>query len=131
LLKRGGKVFVNVESSCTREELLTIIEEKILEGSRIHTDVWKAYYGLVLNEYEHYRVYDSKDEFARGKNHINGIGSFWSYAERRLSKFNGLDSNNFILHLKKTQNRYNNQIKDLYKLLYNLYKIYLKNKEIK
>ena len=36
---------------------MPIIQGKILEGSTIHTDGWKAYDGLILNGYEHYRVY--------------------------------------------------------------------------
>lgn len=39
----------------------------------IYTDGWKAYDGLILNGYRHYRIYHSKNEFSRGKSHINGI----------------------------------------------------------
>jgi len=45
--------------------------------------------------------------FARGKNHINGIESFWSYAKRRMNKFNGIKKDKFILHLKETEYRWN------------------------
>jgi transposase len=46
LKKRDGKVFVQIVRGCSREELLPIIQGKILEGSTIHTDGWKAYDGL-------------------------------------------------------------------------------------
>ena len=49
LLKRDGKVFVQIVKNCTRAELMTIIQGKILEGSTINTDGWKAYDGLILN----------------------------------------------------------------------------------
>ena len=52
---------------------MPIIQGKILEGSTIHTDGWKAYDGLILNGYNHYRVFHSENEFARGKSHVNGI----------------------------------------------------------
>ena len=107
ILKKDGKVFVNVVKNCSREELMPIIEGKILEGSTIHTDGWRAYDRLILNGYDHYRVYHSKDEFARGKTHINGIESFWSFAKRRLSKFNGLSGEKFNLHLKESEFRWN------------------------
>ena len=42
VLKRGGKVYVEIVKNCSREELLPIIEGKILEGSTIHTDGWRA-----------------------------------------------------------------------------------------
>ena len=46
LLKRNGKVYVTIVPNCTREELMPIIQGKILEGSTIHTDGWRAYDGL-------------------------------------------------------------------------------------
>ena len=56
LLKRGEKVFVTVVPDCSRESLMPVIKGLILESSTIYTDGWKAYDGLVLNGYEHYRV---------------------------------------------------------------------------
>ena len=107
VLKREGKVFVSVVPRCSREELLPIIQGKILEGSTIHTDGWKAYDGLILNGYTHYRVFHHENEFVRGKSHVNGIESFWSFAKRRLAKFNGLTDEKFILHLKECECRFN------------------------
>jgi transposase len=108
LLKRGGKVYVEIVKNCSRSELMPIIKGKILEGSEINTDGWKAYDSLVVNGYKHHRVYHSHDEFVRGKNHVNGIESFWSFAKRRMAKFNG-NSINFELHLKESQFRYNHK----------------------
>ena len=122
LLKRAGKVFVTIVPNCSKEELLPIIQGKILEGSTIHTDGWRAYDGLVLNGYDHYRVFHSNNEFTRGKSHVNGIEAFWSFAKRRLQKFNGLKDNKFLLHLKECEFRYNNRDKDLYKILLSIYR---------
>jgi transposase len=107
LLKRDGNVYVQVVENCSRSQLMPIIQGKILEGSTIHTDGWKAYDGLILNGYEHYRVYHSHDEFVRGKCHVNGIESFWSFAKRRLAQFNGITDHTFILHLTECQFRFN------------------------
>jgi transposase-like protein len=63
------------------------------------------------------RVFHSKNEFARGKNHVNGIESFWSFCKRRLSKFNGLTDEKFILHLKESEFRFNNRKNNLYSVL--------------
>ena len=87
ILKRDGKVFVNVVKNCRKEQLMPIIEGKVLEGSTIYSDGWRSYDGLILNGYDHYRVYHNNDEFARGKTHVNGIESFWSYTKRRLSEW--------------------------------------------
>ena len=103
LLKRGEKVFVTVVPDCSREPLMPVIKGLILEQSTIYTDGWRAYDGLVLNGYEHYRVFHSENEFARGKSHVNGIENFWSFAKRRLAKFNGCSSAAFVLHLKECE----------------------------
>ena len=49
--------------------------------------------------------------------HINGIESFWSFAKRRLAKFNGLPSASFPLFLKETEFRFNNRSHDLYRIM--------------
>ena len=113
LLRRNGKVLVSLVKNCSKEELMPIIQGRILEGSTIYTDGWKAYDGLILNGYEHYRVYHSKNEFARGKSHVNGIESFWSFAKRRLAKFNGLTDDKFFLHLKECEFRFNHRNENL------------------
>lgn len=96
LLKRGGKVIVRIVPDCSKESLMPIIQGLALEGSTIHSDGWKAYDGLILNGYDHYRVFHSENKFARGKCHVNGIENFWSFAKRRLAKFNGCDSDKFV-----------------------------------
>jgi len=105
---------------CSKEALVPIIQGKILEGSKVNTDGWKAYDGLILNGYDHYRVFHSHNEFARGKCHVNGIESFWSYCKRRLSKFNGMHSEKFILHLKECEFTWNFKDKNLYQILLKL-----------
>ncbi|MBT7772261.1 IS1595 family transposase, partial [bacterium] len=114
LLKRDGKVFVTVVKNCSREALMPIIKGKILEGSTIHSDGWRAYDGLILNGYDHFRVFHSKNEFARGKSHVNGIEGFWSFAKRRLAKFNGLASHKFNFHLKECEFRFNYRNENIY-----------------
>jgi transposase-like protein len=120
-LKRGGKVFVKIVANCSKKELMPVIQGKILENAVIYTDGWKAYDGLILNGYDHYRVYHSKNEFARGKNHINGIENFWSFAKRRLAKFNGRASDKFVLHLKECEFRYNHRNDNLTKIIIKLF----------
>lgn len=117
ILKRNGHVYVEIVENCSRESLLPIIKGKILEETTIYTDGWKAYDGLILNGYEHYRIFHHENEFARGKNHVNGIESFWSFAKRRMAKFNGLKKEYFYLHLKETEFRFNYRNDDIYKIL--------------
>jgi transposase len=116
ILKRGGKVYTRVVENCSRDQLLPILKGKVLTGTRVYTDGWKSYDSLVYN-YDHYRVYHSENEFARGKNHINGIESFWSYAKRRLRRFNGIHRRHFLLHLKECEWRFNHRRDDIYGIL--------------
>lgn len=107
VLKRGGKVYVTIVKDCSKAALMPVIKGKIVEGSTIYSDGWTAYDGVILSGYKHKRVFHHENEFARGKNHINGIESFWSYAKRRLAKFNGVPRHTFALHLAECQFRFN------------------------
>lgn len=122
LLKRKGKVYTQIIPNCSRAELMPIIKGKILTDATIYTDGWKSYDGLVLNGYKHYRIHHHENEFARGKNHVNGIESFWSYTKRRLNKFNGIQKTKFLLHLKESEYRWNIRINNG-----NIYQELLKN----
>ncbi len=118
LLKRNGTVYSRPIRNCTRAQLMPVIKGKVLEGSTIHTDGWRSYDGLIFNGYKHKRVFHSKDEFVRGKSHVNGIESFWSFTKRRLNKFNGIQKQYFLLHLKESEYRWNHRNKrNMYKRL--------------
>lgn len=116
VLKRGGKVYTKVVKDCSREQIMPILKGKILDESTVYTDGWKSYHGLIYQGFQHYRIYHSKNEFARGKNHINGIESFWSFCKRRMSKQNGVRKDKFLLHLKESEFRWNHR-SDMYKVL--------------
>lgn len=117
LLKRQGKVYTQIIPNCTRSELMPIIKGRVLKDTTIYTDGWRSYDGLVLNGYKHYRIHHSENEFARGRNHVNGIESFWSYTKRRLNKFNGIRKDNFLIHLKESEFRWNTRNDNMYRKL--------------
>lgn len=117
LLKRGGKVFTQIIDNCSKEDLMPVIQGKVLTGSTVYTDGWKSYDGLVLNGCKHYRIHHHENEFARGKNHINGIESFWSFTKRRMRKFNGLKKSKFPVHLKESEFRWNHRRDNIYNKL--------------
>ena len=121
ILKRAGQVFTQVVPNCSKAALLKVIRSHVKKRSTIHSDGWKAYDGLVDMGYQkHTRVNHGKNEFARGKSHINGIESFWSYAKRRLAQFNGIPKATFYLHLKECEFRFNHRHSDLYQSLLKL-----------
>jgi transposase len=118
ILQRGGRVYTEIVPDCAKATLQAIIRGKVDPKSVIHSDGWRGYNGLVdLGYKKHYRVHHGQDQFARGRNHINGIESFWSFAKARLMKFNGLPSSTFYLHLKESEFRFNYRGQDLYAIL--------------
>lgn len=123
ILKRNGKVSVTIIDNCSRSELLPIIQGKVLSKTKIYTDGWRAYDGLITLGYKHYRIHHHEDEFARGKNHVNGIESFWSFTKRRFRKFNGIQKTKFLLHLKESEYRWNMRDTMYTELLKNLSQI--------
>mgnify|MGYP001090675643 FL=1 len=123
LLKRGDKVYTEIVPNVSKATLQGIIRGKVDIESVIHSDGWRGYNGLVDVGYDrHFRVHHGKNEFVRGKSHINGIESFWSYAKIRLVKFRGLDKKGFNLHLKECEFRFNHRGKDLYKILLQIFR---------
>ena len=58
----------------------------------------------------------TKNQFARKKDHVNGIESFWSFTTLRLAKLRGIRPDYFILHLKESAWRWNHRHDNLYLL---------------
>jgi transposase len=121
LLKRHGKIYTQIVPNCTRKTLRTIIEGRVDRTSTLYSDGLKSYNGLVdVGFAQHFRVQHNQDEFVRGTTHINGIESFWSFAKRRLQRFNGIPAQTFYLHLKECEWRFNHRGDDLYRSLLKL-----------
>jgi transposase len=115
LLKRQGKVYTEIVPDCSRATLQGIIRGRVEPKTVIHSDGWRGYDGLVdIGFDKHFRVHHGENEFASGERHINGIESFWSYAKRRLAKFNGVCKHTFYLHLKETEFRFNHRTVNMY-----------------
>ncbi|MEO6051832.1 MAG: IS1595 family transposase [Pyrinomonadaceae bacterium] len=124
IYKRNGKVFTEIVPDVQRKTLQAIIRGHVSVETVIHSDHWRGYNGLVDIGYpKHFRVNHSANEFANEISNINGIESFWSFAKRRLLKFNGVKKETFHLHLKECEFRFNHPNSNLYKLLLTLLRI--------
>jgi transposase len=132
MLKRGDNVYTHIVNNCSISELLPIIEDLADKNSVVYTDCFPVYNGLVDYGYkQHYRIKHS-EQFADGRNHINGIENFWGLCKVRLSKFRGINRKAFYLHLKECEFRYNNRKKthkELYLYMLKLIRNY--NKKLK
>ena len=121
VFKRNGCVYTEVVPDCKKRTLLAVIRGGVTPDAVVHSDGWRGYDGLADVGYaKHFRVNHSANEFARGASHVNGIESFWSYAKRRLQKFNGALARTFYLHLKECEFRFNNRGRELSTLLLKL-----------
>jgi transposase len=121
IFKRNGCVYTGIVSDCKEATSQAIIRGRVAAQAVIHSDGWRGYDGLVDVGYsKHFRVNHGSDEFVRGNSHVNGIEGFWSFAKRRLQKFNGVSSDTFNLHLKECEYRFNNRNKNLYRELLKL-----------
>ena len=110
ILKRQGKVYTEIVPNCAKATLQAVIRGKANPGAIVHSDGWRGYDGLVdIGFDKHFRGNHGNNGFARGESHINGIESFWSYAKRRLAKFNGVPAKTFEVHLKETEFRFNHR----------------------
>jgi len=119
ILERKGKVYTKIVENVSAEILMNEIKNKTLKGSVFYTDGWKSYNDL--KQYGKHNVIRHEDnEFAKAKNHINGIEGFWSYAKEKFRKYHGINKNNYPLYLKEMEFRFNNRDRNLFKLLCNI-----------
>ena len=125
IFKRKGCVYTEVVPDCKKATLQAIIRGRVAPEAVINSDGWRGYDGLVDVGYaKHFRVNHGQGEFVRGTHHVNGIESFWSYAKRRLQKFNGVSARTFYLHLKECEYRFNHRNQNLSRLLLKLLERY-------
>ena len=118
IFKRDGMVYTEIVPDCSKKTLQAVIRGRVELESVIHSDGWRGYNGLVdLGYANHLRVDHGRNEFTRGRSHINGIEGFWGFAKSRLSRFRGMHKSTFYLHLKECEFRYNNRNKDMYELM--------------
>lgn len=118
IFQRNGHVYTEIVPNCSKATLQAVIRGKVELESIIYSDGWRGYNGLVDVGYgKHLRIDHSKDEFAKGRNHINGIEGFWGHAKTRLVRFRGMSPSTFNLHLKECEFRFNHRGQDLSRLI--------------
>jgi transposase len=80
ILERKGKIYTKIVPNVQKDTLMDAIKNKTKKDSVFYTDTWKSYNSL------HQFGKHNKDEFAKDKNHINGIEEFWSYAKNHRNE---------------------------------------------
>ena len=104
IFQRNRQVYTELVTDCRKPTLQAIIRGKVALDSVIYSDGWRGYNGLVDVGYgKHLRVAHGKDEFVRGRAHVNGIEGFRGYAKTRLARFRGIHKRPFYFHLKECE----------------------------
>lgn len=122
IYQRNGKVFTFPIPSRGKETLLAIIEKHTKPGSLYYTDDWHAYSSLSIRG-NHVIITKEKGK-PKGRNHLNGIEGFWSFAKTWLYQYRGVPQHHFHLYLKEIEFRFNHRSENLFilfaKLITNL-----------
>jgi len=120
LLERNGQVYTKVVERVTADELMVHIREHTRKGSVYYTDTFRSYNSL-RRWGKHHRLNHGKAFAYRGKNHINGIEGFWSYAKHILYNYRGVSKYHFPMYLKEVEYRYNHRHENLFKRFLMIY----------
>ena len=119
ILERKGRVHTIIVENVRAKTLMDSIKNKTKKGSVFYTDGFKSY--ASLHQFgKHNVIRHSENEFAKGRNHINGIEGFWSYAKERFHKYHGIRKNNYPFYLKEMEFRFNHRNEKVFNLLFDI-----------
>ena len=106
LVKEGGKIYVHQIFKLDNENVYNMLNNVITKKSTIFTNEWNGFDAIVLNGKKLYRL-KNYEEWGQKDN-------FWDWSQKRLSKFRGINKQNFYLHIKECEFRYNHRSESLY-----------------
>lgn len=115
IIQRGGDVYVQIIKKADKRTIQPIVRLVVEQGSTVYTDKWRGFADLGLDGYTHHSINHSEEYVNAKGQHSNTIESFWSFAHRRMRKFNGVARTTLPLHVKECEWRFNN--KDVAKAL--------------
>ena len=119
ILERKGKVHTIIVENVKAQTFMEAIKSKTKKGSVFYTDGFRSY--ADLKQYgKHNVIRHDKDQFAKEKNHINGLEGFWSFAKERFHKYHGIDKKNYPFYLKEMEFRFNHRNESVFNLLFDI-----------
>lgn len=111
IYRRNGHVVTFPVSSRGKDTLAPLITRNTKPGSLYYTDDWFAYTFLPIRG--NHVVVKKEKGVPRGRDHLNGIEGFWSYAKHWLYPYRGVPAKYFHLYLKEIEWRFNHRDQDL------------------
>lgn len=115
IYQRNGKVLTFPITSRGSRQLMPLMTQYTKPGSLYYTDDWHAYTFLDIRG-NHVVIRKEKGK-PKGRDHINGIEGFWSYAKHWLYHYRGAPKEYFHLYLKEIEWRFNHRNENLVTLL--------------
>ena len=111
MYQRNGRVLTFPVSGRGKKQLKPLMEVHTKPGSLFYTDDWHAYTFLNIRG-QHVTIRKEKGK-PKGRNHINGIEGFWSYAKHWLYHYRGVPKLYFHLYLTEIEWRFNHRHENL------------------
>lgn len=118
IVQRNGQVRAFPIPARSADQVISLVCAHTTPGSLYYTDDWQAYASLRVQG-DHIVVRKEKGR-PKGRDHINGIEGFWSYAKNWLYPYRGVPRKYFHLYLGEICYRFNHRKQDLKPLLQKL-----------
>jgi transposase len=118
ILQRNGVVRVFPIAGRSQKIIEALALEHTKPGSLYYTDNWHAYASLSVRG-SHVVVRKERGR-PKGRDHLNGIEGFWSYAKHWLYNYRGVPQKFFHFYLGELSFRFNHRSEDLFPLLLKL-----------
>lgn len=115
IYQRNGKVLTFPITTRGKKGIVPLMKKYTKPGSLYYTDDWHAYTFLDIRG-DHVVIRKDKGK-PKGRNHLNGIEGFWSYAKHWLYHYRGVPKKHFHLYLKEIEWRFNHRNENLVKIL--------------
>lgn len=109
IFKRNGEIYLELIPDTKARVLERVIKDKVSRRGRIFSDTHPGYDGLVGLGYLHRTINHGREEYVRGRVHINGIEGFWGLSKVNMQTYKGIRKKNWIYYLKEMEFRYNHR----------------------
>lgn len=119
--ERGGKVCTRIAPDVTRGTSTRVVEGRASKDPIMCTDGFAPCDGLVgWGCKRHHRVSRGENGSVERENpgdRIDGIEGFWGHAKDRPVKYRGMPKEDFYLHLRECESRFNMRGRDMYRFM--------------
>lgn len=107
--ERDGKLFLLKLESLRKRSLQALIRYKVIAGSTVATDEYRAYIGL-NKFFDHGTCNHGQGQYVNGKFHTNNIEGFWGFMKRGMTGvYQAIKRKYLMLYCKEFEFKFNNR----------------------